>query len=174
MTSTTPTDRRWWQKKRHMAWYIPLALVVFIAVTTSGGDTTDAAKPMVDTQTNAAANPAPDPEPEPEPVAEEPAYYTPKPDDFDLKVKTLEKECFGSAGCNVTFRVELEYLGIQEFDPDETYELTYEIKGGEDPMIDTMEIQGDEYESYQEQYIGTTSSNAKLRAVVTDLTARGF
>jgi hypothetical protein len=96
-------------------------------------------------------------------------YHEPTADDFELTIKTLEKECFGSAGCNVEFRVELSYLGLLDLDPSVTYELTYEIKGGEDPLINTLEITGDEYSVDESEDIGTESSDDELTAVVLDV-----
>src|SRR5262245_38709860 len=43
--------------------------------------------------------------------APEPRYYTPTEIDFKLTVKITRKKCFGSAGCNVTYHVNLAYAG---------------------------------------------------------------
>lgn len=62
------------------------------------------------------------PEPEPEPQCDEPTT-----DSFELSVKTLEKKCFGSAGCNVTFRSEVAAIDpLISIDLSMTYELTYD------------------------------------------------
>jgi hypothetical protein len=53
--------------------------------------------------------------------------------------------------------------------PDKAYELTYKIRGGEDPLTNALEITGDYYSTDQEDFIGTSSSSAKLTAVVTDV-----
>lgn len=37
--------------------------------------------------------------------------YVPRPEDFVLEVQVLEQKCFGSAGCNVTFRLGVAYNG---------------------------------------------------------------
>lgn len=90
-------------------------------------------------------------------------YDAPRVAHFRLTVKTLSKECFGSAGCNVSFRVE---AGWEEtYNPDKEYELTYKILGGEDAKIETMRIRGDEYERVTEDFISTRTSSSKLRAV---------
>lgn len=104
--------------------------------------------------------------------AKAPTYVEPEAEDFELTVNTLEQSCFGSAGCNVTFRVTLGYGG-GPLDPDQVYELTYEVQGGEDPMIRTMEIQGDSYTHNEQDRISTPSSDAELVAVVTKIAARG-
>jgi hypothetical protein len=57
--------------------------------------------------------------------------------DFRLGIKILEKSCFGSAGCNITYRIEVAYDG-PTLDPDRTYEVIYEVRGGDDgPKINT-------------------------------------
>jgi hypothetical protein len=83
-------------------------------------------------------------------------------------VKTLEKQCFGSAGCNVTFRIEVGYNGLP-LDPATTYEVTYEVTGGEDPLINTLEVTGENASVPQEETLGTASSDAELVATVTDV-----
>jgi hypothetical protein len=95
-------------------------------------------------------------------------YSTPSPSDFVLTIKTLEKKCFGSAGCLVTFRIELSYSG-PKLDPSVTYEVTYDVTGAEDPLTNTLELTGDEYSTDREQTVSTASSKAKLRATVTSV-----
>jgi hypothetical protein len=102
----------------------------------------------------------------------EPSFYEPDIDDFALTVNVLEQKCYGSAGCNVTFRVELAYGGL-ELDPSQRYELTYEILGGDDPQIRTMEGKGDSYTSRDEDRIGTPASDSVLTAEPISLRARG-
>lgn len=98
-----------------------------------------------------------------------PTYHQPGKSDFVLTVKTLKKECFGSAGCIVNFRVDPKLNGDFTLDPSKEYELTYEIRGGEEPLINTMTITGDQYSHDDEETIETKSSKAKLTAVITDI-----
>lgn len=98
------------------------------------------------------------------------SYAAPTIKDFALKVKTLKKECFGSAGCNVTFRVELTKVSGGDLDPDKTYELTYDIRGGEDSFTNTLEITSDKYSYDDKEFISTKSSKSVLKAVITDVT----
>jgi hypothetical protein len=53
----------------------------------------------------------PNEEPTEEPTA---AGFTPRKSDFEIGIKILEKKCFGSAGCSVTYRIKPEYVGTQE------------------------------------------------------------
>jgi hypothetical protein len=49
--------------------------------------------------------------------------YKPVPTDFNNNVITLAQDCFGSAGCNVSYRVEVSYVGAQPPDPSKTFKM---------------------------------------------------
>ncbi len=102
-----------------------------------------------------------------------PAYVTPKKGDFEVTLKILSKECFGSAGCNVTYRAKLsQSLPTGALDPDVTYDLTYVVHGDESgPQTETMYITGDQYEQPSEGLAQTPSSGTKLTVTVTKLEA---
>ena len=53
----------------------------------------------------------PNREPTEEPTA---AGFTPRKSDFEIGIKILEKKCFGSAGCSLTYRIKPKYVGTQE------------------------------------------------------------
>jgi hypothetical protein len=95
-------------------------------------------------------------------------YSTPHKADFKLTVKETERQCFGSAGCNVTFRVRVAMTRVMVLDPDKTYELTYRIRGAEDSYTNTLELTGEDYSTDQEENV-STASDVKLTAVVTDI-----
>lgn len=97
------------------------------------------------------------------------AYDTPTKSDFKLKVKVLKKQCFGSAGCNITYRIGVTYTGDGDLDPSKTYEVTYQVKGAEDPIINTFEVTGDSASVQEEEMASTKRSSDKLTAVVTDV-----
>lgn len=99
-----------------------------------------------------------------------PTYAVPTKADFTLGIKVLKKECFGSAGCNITFRLQVEYS--KAFDPATTYEVTYEIRGGEDPLQNTFTVNGDQAMGEVEEFISTKTSKSKLTAVVLDVSER--
>ena len=98
-----------------------------------------------------------------------PIYGEPTKSDFKLKVKILRKQCFGSAGCNVTYRIDVTYTGDNDLDPSKTYEVTYQVKGAEDPIINTFEVTGDTASLQDEEMASTKRSTDKLTAVVTDV-----
>lgn len=100
------------------------------------------------------------------------ADYTPKPADFTLTVKILEKKCYGSAGCNVTFRIELAYSG-QTLNPTKTYEVTYEVSGtDEQTYVNTLTVNGEKYLTDSREVVGTRTAKDELKAVVTGVAER--
>lgn len=90
---------------------------------------------------------------------------------FKIGVKTRRQECFGSAGCNVTVQIDPDYVGNQDVSTG-SWEITYEIRGGEDgPIIETMTLTDGTFSFPEEQSVSTTSSGTKLTAVATDVAA---
>lgn len=113
-------------------------------------------------ETEQEPEPEPEPEePEPEP---EPEFDKPTKSDFKLRVRRLDEECFGSAGCNTEVRIGLTNASGIELDPTKTYELRYRILGANDPVLSTIEITGDNY-TVNEHYLDT-QQGAKLEAIV--------
>lgn len=149
-------------KGKTRTWLWILAVVIALAIGYGAGSTQDSPSSSSDTTTDA---PGPgvvaDPEPEPE---------LPDPSDVKIRVKVLEKECFGSAGCNLTYRIEPEYTGTATLPDDRTISIIYEVRGGEDgPQINTFTITGDNAEFDAEENISTSSSSKKLTAKATEV-----
>lgn len=152
---------------RRPAWIVPVIAGLVVLLLATGGlaawallrptaaSTPTSTQPTRSAPVNVVAPPAPTK-----------TYGAPSPGDFELTVKTLEKKCFGSAGCIVRFRIELAYGG-PELDPAVTYEVTYEVTGGEEPLINTLEVTGDQYSTDKEETIDTPRASSKLRATVT-------
>ncbi|MFI7442381.1 hypothetical protein [Nonomuraea indica] len=126
---------------------------------TSG--TTSAPATAAQVSASPSAEPAADAPPEPVP-------FTPGVGTFKISIRILEKECFGSAGCNITYRIKPTYSGPALPD-DQQLTVTYEVRGGEDQQINSFEMVGTQAEFDAEESISTKSSSAKLRAVVTDV-----
>lgn len=57
--------------------------------------------------------------------------YVPVPANFPLKVIVLSQECFDTAGCNVTFRVDPSYTGAP-LSSDRTFQIIYTVSGSTD------------------------------------------
>jgi hypothetical protein len=94
-------------------------------------------------------------------------------DNVKLTAKITSKECFGSAGCNVSFKVRMAYSG-PTLSTDDTWEVTYEVTGIEDgPLVGSFNVTGDEYE-VNEESVSTTSSKKKLTIKVTSVDKVGI
>jgi hypothetical protein len=91
----------------------------------------------------------------------------PTPADFAVTIVTLEKSCFGSAGCNVTYTVELAYNGLRPLDPSDTWQVIYDISGGEQVKTESIEVTGDSYTYNEESFISTPNETSVLAATVT-------
>jgi hypothetical protein len=111
--------------------------------------------------------------PPPPVVPPKPSYVTPTPADFRITLKTLTKQCFGEAGCNVTFRPVLaQELPKGSFDPAVTYDVTYTVTGDESgPQTDTLYVTGDQYQEPMEGIASTPSSSTSLTVKIESVTA---
>lgn len=131
-----------------------------------GGDGAGVAAPTVTETVTVTVTHTPAPVAEPEPAASE---WSSSPAMFKVGIKVLEKKCFGSAGCNVTFRIEPEYLGTVDLPSDGTVEVFYEVKGGEDPLLNNFTIEDGQASYDSEERIQTASSDDELTGVVTSV-----
>lgn len=113
-------------------------------------------------------------------AAQEPVEETTEPteayndvpltDHFKITLKTTRKQCFGSAGCNVTVDPELTYAGLLPPNPDKTYSITFEVRGGADgAIVQTMELTDQDQVSYRPVDLSTNKSGDTLTAKVTDV-----
>ena len=105
--------------------------------------------------------------PEPEPTTKAPAAWNPQPRDFKVGIKILDKQCFGSAGCSITYRPTLDYVGKQKFPAEGTTSITYEVTGTTDSIINTIEVDSEGKFSADQEFADTSSSSKKLAAKVT-------
>ncbi|MGW5609793.1 hypothetical protein ACWEWI_27650 [Streptomyces sp. NPDC003753] len=104
-----------------------------------------------------------------------PTYAEVDADSFTIKLKTTSRQCFGSAGCNLTVEPNLTYLGDSDaIDPDAVYEITYEIHGDESgPVIETAELSDRTTLNYTPTAISTASASTKVSVKITDVTTQG-
>jgi len=93
--------------------------------------------------------------------------------DITLTPKVTDKQCFGSAGCSLTIKIDMSYRGA-DLSADDTWEVTYQVKGDESgPIIGTFEITGDQY-TVNEESLSTRSSRTKVTIKVTDVEKLGI
>ncbi|MFE2068146.1 hypothetical protein ACFXDH_38205 [Streptomyces sp. NPDC059467] len=104
-----------------------------------------------------------------------PSYDEVTADSFTVELRTTQRQCFGSAGCNVTVEPNLSYLGDSEsIDPDAVYEITYEIHGDESgPVIETAELSDRTSLHYTPSTISTASAGTNVSVEITDVTPQG-
>ncbi|MGW6924474.1 hypothetical protein ACWGA9_24835 [Streptomyces sp. NPDC054950] len=149
-----------------------IAAVVATGVVVQSTDANDDSKPATNTS---AASSVPD-EDAITPAAEEaePAYAYLAPTDFTMKLRTTERQCFGSAGCNVTVEPDLTYVGSGNINPDVVYAITYEIRGDESgPVIQTAELSNETSLNYTPSVISTPSSGTRVTVEITDVVPQG-
>lgn len=105
----------------------------------------------------------PSPTPSPTPVV-------PLPTDFTLTVTVLEKQCFGSAGCNLTVRLGTPtYIG-PVLSEDQEFTVVYNLLGGEQgPQTNSFTLRGSTMNYDAEEFIQTTSSRSVVTAKVTQV-----
>ncbi|MGW7199110.1 hypothetical protein [Streptomyces chryseus] len=160
------------QKNRTNAIIIGAAAAVIAAVVATGvvvvQSRDDSSKPTTATESStpdadAVADTAEEPDPEP-------TYAEVDADSFTIKLRTTERQCFGSAGCNVTVEPDLTYVGIDDIDPDAVYDITYEIRGDESgPVIATAELSDETSLNYTPSLISTASASKKISVEITDV-----
>lgn len=91
-----------------------------------------------------------------------------RPSDLALSVKVSEKQCFGSAGCNVQFTIKADLLTNIEIEG--PCEVTYEVKGLDGPQTNTLTVyDSDNFTQDGFQFGMTETSKVKLSARVTDV-----
>jgi hypothetical protein len=144
--------------------------VALIALSGCGDNTADDAKAAKDVSTANPTTAAADTvTTEPTTAAPVATFEPPKLADFVLAVKTTRKQCFGSAGCNVTYHIDVT-VNKDVGDPDKEYLVTYEVSGVQDgPAINSFTIQGTKYSRDEEETAQTKSSKSKLTAKVTSV-----
>jgi hypothetical protein len=120
----------------------------------------DEVEPVVVTEAQEA------PEEEPSPA---PPVVNLAPSDFEIGVRVLSKQCFGSAGCNITFRIDPVYVGSDPLPEAGVIEVIYEIQGMDDPHLNTFTITGGQAEFEGEEFGGTPSANSQVTASVSEV-----
>lgn len=141
---------------------------VGVGVSGSPSDTKDAAakktpSSLADTSDGTSAAPVIEDSPEPEPVV-----YPVRTRDFTIKVKIRTKECFGSAGCIVTYQIDPSYEGMADVSSG-SYDITYKVTGANDPIINTMTLEDGTFSFDQEEDTQTPSASSVLKAKVTSV-----
>lgn len=103
-----------------------------------------------------------------------PSYDEVTADSFTIKLKTTSRQCFGSAGCNLTVEPDLAFLGDSSaIDPNAVYDITYEIRGDQSgPVIETAKLSDRTSLNYTPSVIQTASAGTKVSVEITDVAAQ--
>jgi len=142
-----------------------IAVAILGTVTLLALNTDDTQQPAAATRTTAPASPSPIRTTEAPP----PPPVEPKPADFTIPLKILSKQCFGSAGCNVTFRIAPAYSG-PALPVDKTYRVIYTVSGDESgPQTNSFTLTGEQAEYQSEESASTRSAGVALVAKVTEV-----
>lgn len=131
---------------------------LIVAIATQDGS--DAASPgAVTASASSVAKAKPKPTPSPKL----------KTGDVTLTVKIKDKQCFGSAGCNLEYTIDAA-VSSTALIPDEC-DVTYEVKGFDDgTQVHTLTIRNDGVYQQDGFQSGSTSSSAKkLTAKATEV-----
>lgn len=95
--------------------------------------------------------------------------FVPAPTDFQLAVNVTSQSCFGSAGCNIRFRVAPTYIGSQALNPSKRYTVTYAVNGGTAPQSNSFTINGTQASVQQEELVQTPSADVVVTATPTNV-----
>lgn len=90
-----------------------------------------------------------------------PETHTPAPSEFAVGITVLKKECFGEAGCNVTYRIRPGYTG-PTLDSSQSFTVTYTVLGGDQEQQGSFTITGEQANFSGEEMIQTKTSKARL------------
>lgn len=96
-------------------------------------------------------------------------YAEPTVADFELTLTELSRQCFGSAGCNVQFSVNLKNVGGKAFDPGKSYRLTFNVEGTTEPYSNYVTITGDQYQRDDTMLAQVKTSKQKLTVTATGI-----
>lgn len=89
----------------------------------------------------------------------------PTPDDFVIAVNIIEKNCFGSYGCNVRFKIMPVYNGPHQPD-DNRFTVVYAVMGCEDEKQASFEMGGGKWNPGVLDWDYCTTSTGQLTAHV--------
>ena len=91
--------------------------------------------------------------------------YTPIPSDFKLDIVETSRSCFGSAGCNIQYQIDVSYVGIRSLDPSGNFTVIYSVTGGDSEKVANFTVHGSQA-SIRPDFI-STPPNPHLVATAT-------
>lgn len=95
------------------------------------------------------------------------AALPPDPKDFQINIRVTKQDCYGSAGCNITYQIDPHYTGPKDL---KQWEVTYEVDGGDSPKVNTFTIDASGTASFDKsEFVQTDSSTPHLTGKVTSV-----
>jgi hypothetical protein len=85
---------------------------------------------------------------------------------FSLKVIELSRDCFGSAGCSVRYRIVPTYIGLGSA-PTGSFRLLYQVSGGDDAKTGNIEVRNGKFNN--EENFTDVPTGGTLTAHVTQV-----
>lgn len=173
-TSAYPNDPR---KKSRTGWWILLILAVFLAlcivglfVTVLSSGAGSKAHKTLDLSPTAASAPYQGVSPATSKASKRASLAK---SDLQLTVKITKKDCFGSAGCLVEYKISAAVDTDKLKATGKQYDVTYDVKGLEDTQTGTLTLNQDgtyDQDSFQSGQTRTTKVN--LSAIVVSVDER--
>jgi hypothetical protein len=95
-------------------------------------------------------------------ATEAPDIY-PTPTDFRIDIIVTKEDCFGEAGCNITYEVDPNYIGttpLKELTK-KSYRVLYQVEGGDSPRMDSFTVtDGTHVHGDKSGYMSTSGEGA--------------
>lgn len=160
--------------KARPSWLIPLivgAVALFVGVgigMADGGGKQPVAAASSPSPSDEGMTLAP-PEPSPSP---EPTYGTLTAKDLEVKLKTIESSCYGSAGGLMTVRLNVGIDGTvaDSLDPAVQWDVTYRVLGDENgPIVGTFSIYPDGQYDVNEENLSTPTCATQPTVKIIDI-----
>lgn len=150
-SSEAPNRRRRWP------WFVGAVIALTVSAVLTVMGCTSSGEPQTQDRDRIHSDAAP--------LFDNPEPWTPTPppapSDFSIDLKTVSKQCFGSAGCNLVVEPRLSYVGsAEQFSAYGICDVTYEITGDESGEVIETAYGQSSTEFSANQTIMQTESNA--------------
>ncbi len=168
-----PTNNSWIKRNKKLKLVIAAVILLSILISAVGailGDSGDTATTAQPTPTTTTLGPTPLPAWETAATLTERSVNIDK-SDIELRIKILSKECHGSAGCDITYRVVVDRADTDGWPKTGDVTVTYQVTGPEHgPEGGSIWIVLNEsYDEPWEAVTTTRSRSVELTAKVTDV-----
>lgn len=155
-------------------WLIGLVAVIIVVVTTTSCQPATDTKNVKAAATTAPASTSTSSTPDytytPPPAPPKPTHDRLTKNDLNLVVRITSKQCFGTAGCNVEYKISVGWNGPAP-DLGADYDVTYRVTGDDSgPIIDTLTVyRNGKYTEPYEGFMSTSNEAIKPSAFVTSV-----